>query len=201
MNYFAPLLLSLFIHFGIGLSFSNILKIDFDAFNIDSKKPITAFVIFEEAISIPRQKIKADQVTKISDKPKLEIEKIELESKKDLLSEIQQLENLKINDQAYINNISLGEIEKFSSIIKKQVVDNWNKPKGISQNLKTEIEIDMVPTGEILSYKILKGSGNEAFDESAMKAISLVNTFDGLVMQPKLFDDHFRKFILIFSPE
>ena len=201
MNYFAPLLLSLFIHFGIGLSFSNILKIDFDAFNIDSKKPITAFVIFEEAISIPRQKIKADQVTKISDKPKLEIEKIELESKKDLLSEIQQLENLKINDQAYTNNISLGEIEKFSSIIKKQVVDNWNKPKGISQNLKTEIEIDLVPTGEILSYKILKGSGNEAFDESAMKAISLVNTFDGLVMQPKLFDDHFRKFILIFSPE
>jgi len=201
MNYFAPLLLSLFIHFGIGLSFSNILKIDFDAFNIDSKKPITAFVIFEEAISIPRQKIKADQVTKISDKPKLETEKIELESKKDLLSEIQQLENLKINDQAYINNISLGEIEKFSSIIKKQVVDNWNKPKGVSQNLKTEIEIDMVPTGEILSYKILKGSGNEAFDESAMKAISRVNTFDGLVMQPKLFDDHFRKFILIFSPE
>lgn len=201
MNYFAPLILSLFIHFGIGLSFSNILKIDFDAFNIDSKKPITAFVIFEEAISIPRQKIKADQVTKISDKPKLETEKIELESKKDLLSEIQQLENLKINDQAYTNNISLGEIEKFSSIIKKQVVDNWNKPKGISQNLKTEIEIDMVPTGEILSYKILKGSGNEAFDESAMKAISRVNTFDGLVMQPKLFDDHFRKFILIFSPE
>ena len=201
MNYFAPLLLSLFIHLGIGLSFSNILKIDFDAFNIDSKKPITAFVIFEEAISIPRQKIKADQVTKISDKPKLEIEKIELESKKDLLSEIQQLENLKINDQAYINNISLGEIEKFSSIIKKQVVDNWNKPKGVSQNLKTEIEIDMVPTGEILSYRILKGSGNEAFDESAMKAISRVNTFDGLVMQPKLFDDHFRKFILIFSPE
>ena len=201
MNYFAPLLLSLFIHFGIGLSFSNILKIDFDAFNIDSKKPITAFVIFEEAISIPRQKIKAEQVTKISDKPKLETEKIELESKKDLLSEIQQLENLKINDQAYINNISLGEIEKFSSIIKKQVVDNWNKPKGVSQNLKTEIEIDMVPTGEILSYRILKGSGNEAFDESAMKAISRVNTFDGLVMQPKLFDDHFRKFILIFSPE
>ena len=201
MNYFAPLLLSLFIHFGIGLSFSNILKIDFDAFNIDSKKPITAFVIFEEAISIPRQKIKAEQVTKISDKPNLEIEKIELESKKDLLSEIQQLENLKINDQAYINNISLGEIEKFSSIIKKQVVDNWNKPKGVSQNLKTEIEIDLVPTGEILSYKILKGSGNEAFDESAMKAISRVNTFDGLVMQPKLFDDHFRKFILIFSPE
>ena len=201
MNYFAPLLLSLFIHFGIGLSFSNILKIDFDAFNIDSKKPITAFVIFEEAISVPRQKIKADQVTKISDKPKVETEKIELESKKDLLSEIQQLENLKINDQAYINNISLGEIEKFSSIIKKQVVDNWNKPKGVGQNLKTEIEIDMVPTGEILSYRILKGSGNEAFDESAMKAISRVNTFDGLVMQPKLFDDHFRKFILIFSPE
>ena len=201
MNYFAPLLLSLFIHFGIGLSFSNILKIDFDAFNIDSKKPITAFVIFEEAISVPRQKIKADQVTKISDKPKLETEKIELESKKDLLSEIQQLENLKINDQAYINNIPLGEIEKFSSIIKKQVVDNWNKPKGVSQNLKTEIEIDMVTTGEILSYRILKGSGNEAFDESAMKAISRVNTFDGLVMQPKLFDDHFRKFILIFSKE
>jgi len=58
----------------------------------------------------------------------------------------------------------------------------------------------LVPTGEILSAKIIKGSGNQVFDDSALVAISRINNFEGLNMQTKLFDEHFRTFILIFSP-
>ena len=46
MNYFAPFGLSLFIHFGIVFSLSNIFSIDFDSFNIEAKKPIEAYIIF-----------------------------------------------------------------------------------------------------------------------------------------------------------
>ena len=48
MNYTSPLILSVFIHLGIGLSFSNFFNIDFDIFNIESAKPISAYVIFEK---------------------------------------------------------------------------------------------------------------------------------------------------------
>ena len=47
MNFISPLVLSLFIHFGLVLSFSNLLKIDFDSYNIEAKKPIQAYLITE----------------------------------------------------------------------------------------------------------------------------------------------------------
>ena len=40
MNYTSPLILSVFIHLGIGLSFSNFFNIDFDIFNIESARSL-----------------------------------------------------------------------------------------------------------------------------------------------------------------
>ena len=48
MNFISPLVLSLFIHFGLVLSFSNLLKIDFYSYNIEAKKPIQAYLITEK---------------------------------------------------------------------------------------------------------------------------------------------------------
>ena len=80
-------------------------------------------------------------------------------------------------------------------------MDNWKRPSNLNLNLKTEIEIILVPTGEIISSTIIRGSGNDIFDESALRAISRVKSFEGLNMQMNLFDEHFRNFILIFRPE
>ena len=67
--------------------------------------------------------------------------------------------------------------------------------------ISAEIQINLVPTGEILSASVIKSSGNKAFDESAMSAILKVKSFEGLTMQMQLFDQHFRKFTLVFTPE
>ena len=48
INYFAPFCLSLLIHFGIILSFSDFFNINFDQFNIQSSKPVAAYIVFEE---------------------------------------------------------------------------------------------------------------------------------------------------------
>lgn len=201
MNYVGPLVLSIFIHLGIGFSFSNIFNIDFDAFNIDSSKPITAYVLYEERKEIPKPKIRITDDGKKTNLKTPIIEKITLQSSQDLLKEIQQVENLKINEVGSNNDLSLSDVQKYSSVIKRQVISNWKKPKGYNENLRTEIQIDLVPTGEIISSKVIKGSGNEAFDESAMMAVSRVEYFDGLNMQSQLFENHFRKFILIFTPD
>ena len=201
INYFTPLTLSILIHLGIIFSFSNIFNINFDQFNIESSKPIAAYIIFEEKKTIPIKKIQLNNTINQEQVLSIKTERIEVSSAASLIEEIEAIEN-KINYNSQINlDLSSSDIEKFSSIIKQQVMENWKRPKNLNLKLKTEIQINLVPTGEILSATLIKGSGNKAFDESAMSAIYKVKTFEGLSMQMRLFDQHFRKFVLVFRPE
>jgi colicin import membrane protein len=202
MNFLSPLMLSIFIHFGLIFSLTNSFKIDFDVFNIEAKKPIQAYVIIEKEkenqkkIFIPKGKNKQINKNNESVSKKIEIS--------DINFEIEQISKLEIKDEVKNNDnniVSQTDLEIFSSMIKSQVMENWKRPTNLSSNLKTEIQITLVPTGEILSSKIINSSGNRAFDDSALTAISKLKSFDGLNMQMNLFDQHFRKFILIFSPE
>lgn len=202
MNFLSPLMLSIFVHFGLIFSLTNSFKIDFDVFNIEAKKPIQAYVIIEKEkenqkkIFIPKGKNKQINKNNESVSKKIEIS--------DINFEIEQISKLEIKDEVKNNDnniVSQTDLEIFSSMIKSQVMENWKRPTNLSSNLKTEIQITLVPTGEILSSKIINSSGNKAFDDSALTAISRLKSFDGLNMQMNLFDQHFRKFILIFSPE
>jgi colicin import membrane protein len=201
INYLAPLCLSLIIHFGIVLSFSDFFNINFDQFNIQSSKPISAYIIFEEKKNIRKNPIKLNEVTQKKEK-KVEKQDIEISSSASILEEIQQLEETRLVDVKEIDkNLLRTDVEKYSYLIQRQVRENWKRPKNINQSLKTEIQINLVPTGEILSASVIKSSGNNAFDESAMSAILKVKSFEGLTMQMQLFDQHFRKFTLVFTPE
>ena len=201
MNFIAPLVLSLLIHLGIVISFSNIFSINFDQFNIESRKPIAAYLILEQP------KIKKIETTYFNQEKESLFE--EEEKLKPVISDaalalkqIEKLRETKIpisQDQQKV--LAQSDLEKFSFIIKTQVLQNWKRPKNFNLNLKTEIQINLVPTGEILSAKLLKSSGNQIFDESAISAIKKVNNFEGLNMPMSIFDRHFREFVLIFSPE
>jgi colicin import membrane protein len=202
MNFLSPLMLSIFVHFGLIFSLTNSFKIDFDVFNIEAKKPIQAYIIIEKEkenqkkIFIPKGKNKQINKNNESVSKKIEIS--------DINFEIEQISKLEIKDEVINNDnniVSQTDLEIFSSMIKSQVMENWKRPTNLSSNLKTEIQITLVPTGEILSSKIINSSGNRAFDDSALTAISKLKSFDGLNMQMNLFDQHFRQFILIFSPE
>lgn len=203
MNFISPLVLSLFIHFGLVLSFSNLLKIDFDSYNIEAKKPIQAYLITEKRKDTPKNiYVPISSPEEVVFKNKDIEKKIDISDINDEIEKISKLENNIIAQKPNKKGLtSEADLEKYSSKIKTQVFENWKRPQNLKSNLKTEIQIILVPTGEILSATIIKSSGNETFDESALTAISKVKSFDGLNMQMSLFDQHFRKFILIFSPE
>ena len=202
INYFTPFCLSLLIHFGIILSFSDFFNINFDQFNIQSSKPVAAYIVFEEKKKTTKNQVQINQVNKKIKEKKPENQNIEISRPSSILQEIQQLQDTLVRDNTDKDKDLLQtDIEKYSYMIKKQVKENWKRPNNLNINLKTEIQLNLVPTGEILSASILKGSGNSAFDESAMSAILKVKSFEGLSMQMQLFDQHFRKFILIFTPE
>ena len=201
MNYFAPFSLSIFIHLGLVLSFSNLFNIDFDTFNIEAARPIQAYLFFEEEKPSPQKKqfIQNDDIKEVivSKEP----EKILLSDINKAIKQVNQTEKSNISFAINNKEIAKSDLIKYSSIIKNQVMDNWKRPSNLNLNLKTEIEIILVPTGEIISSTIIRGSGNDIFDESALSAISRVKSFEGLNMQMNLFDEHFRNFILIFRPE
>ena len=202
INYFAPFCLSLLIHFGIVLSFSDFFNINFDQFNIQSSKPVAAYIVFEEKKKTNKNQVQINQVNKKIKEKKPENQNIEISRPSSILQEIQQLQDTLVRDNTDKDKDLLQtDIKKYSYMIKRQVKENWKRPNNLNINLKTEIQLNLVPTGEILSATIIKGSGNRTFDESAMSAILKVKSFEGLTMQMKLFDQHFRKFILIFTPE
>ena len=95
----------------------------------------------------------------------IEAEKIEINSSTSVLEAIEALENIKTSDTQDRAEVSQSNVEKYSYVIKKQVMANWRRPKNLNLNLKTEIQINLVPTGEIISSTIIKGSGNKIFDD------------------------------------
>lgn len=200
MNYLAPLSLSFFIHIGLILSFSNIFSIDIKSLSLYEIDPIPAYIIYEK----PKKKIKKKILSIPKEtlvEPKKKIEKIIISEPSIELEEISRSSQIPAkNFNKDEISFSQSDISKYSSIIKQQVMSQWKKPRVITADLTTEIRITLVPTGEIVATKIIKGSGIKSFDDSAITAIARVGSFEGLQMPSNLFEEHFRQFILVFNP-
>ena len=200
MNYLAPLSLSCFIHLGLILSFSNLFNIDMESLSLYELDPIPAYIVYEK----PQKQIRNKRIS-ISKEVKSVIqekkEKIAISEPSIALQEITKASQIPIlNSDRDIINFSESEISKYSSIIKQQVMSQWKKPSAAKGDLTTEIRITLVPTGEIIKTKIIKGSGIKSFDDSALTAIASVGNFEDLQMPSNLFEAHFRQFILVFNP-
>ena len=182
------------------MSFSNIFSIDMESLSLYEIDPIPAYIIYEQ----PKKQIKNKKISiskeKKPDQQKQQ-EKIVISEPSIALEEITNISRIpEKNFDRDIVNFSQSEISKYSSIIKQQVMSQWKKPSTITGDLITEIRITLVPTGEIINTKIIKGSGIKSFDDSALTAIARVESFEGLQMPSNLFEKHFRQFILVFNP-
>ena len=200
MNYLAPLSLSFFIHIGLILSFSNIFSIDIKSLSLYEIDPIPAYIIYEKPNKQIKKKILSIPKETLVE-PKKKIEKIIISEPSIELEEISKSSQVQEkNFNKNVINFSQSDISKYSSIIKQQVMSQWKKPRVITTDLTTEIRITLVPTGEIVATKIIKGSGIKSFDDSAITAIARVGSFEELQMPSNLFEAHFRQFILVFNP-
>ncbi len=68
--------------------------------------------------------------------------------------------------------------------------------------MKVLLEIELLPTGQLVNVRIIEGSGDRAFDLAAETAVRKVERFEEIAdMKPELFNSTFRKFKLLFNPE
>jgi colicin import membrane protein len=137
--------------------------------------------IVEKAVPKPKPKPEA--------KPKPEPAPKDDEFQKQLAREQLAMEQRKIDDQrrrvdeerrkaesdriareqaSAARNKVLGE---YVARIQQKVRQNWILPQDLQGNPEAIFEVVQLPTGEVLSVKIVKPSGNGAYDEAVHRAI------------------------------
>ncbi|MFL2779741.1 MAG: TonB family protein [Gammaproteobacteria bacterium] len=93
--------------------------------------------------------------------------------------------------------------EKFKvtiNIIKKKFIDLWDKPFVLNDDIKVSIKIKLAPSGEILSRTLIQSSGDNKFDDSAMKAVGKISFLKEISnLNREDFEKYFREVNLVFK--
>jgi colicin import membrane protein len=136
----------------------------------------------EKKVEKPKEKPKPPEkkVEKKPEPPKPEPEKLN----KQKLEELQKMlaaEEMKVADQpkneapkvdAAAEAANNAEVDKYVSLISRKIRQNVNRQLCGSGKPELELEISLMPTGEVIGTpKLLKGSGLSACDESVERAI------------------------------
>lgn len=89
-----------------------------------------------------------------------------------------------------------------AATIRATVINRWTRPPSARNGMVAVLSIQLVPTGEVVGVSVLRSSGNNAFDRSAMNAVERSARFpDVAKLENAVFEDNFRRFQLIFKPE
>ena len=137
--------------------------------------PINAVAVNKAVLDVARTKkdeAKKDKAKK--DKAKKDKAKKEKAKKKKAerekerqLQEQREVEEARQRDQTQ----AYSAIGALVGRIGAKVRENWNKPLGSMTGLETVISVKVQRTGEVVSVKVVKSSGDHFFDQSAENAV------------------------------
>ena len=104
-------------------------------------------------------------------------------------------------EKNYSNNEHINDADKFSLMIIDTIEDAWLKPKNIQDGLVCDLRIQINKNGRIINVSLLRSSGNIRFDNSAIKAVKRVETFNFFSkMDIKIYQTNFKNIMLNFNP-
>ena len=166
-------------------------------------KPINVNLIFEqkEVISkdmIPISKTK-NQVSNI--KNELPAESIQNEISFDELTNPSNIKDLINEDINILNQSDQNKIDMFSALIISNIQNAWRKPINVQEGLICDMRLTINKNGRIVKVNLIKSSGNIRFDNSALKAVERVETFNFFDRIPqKLYQSDFKNILIKFNP-
>jgi colicin import membrane protein len=96
-------------------------------------------------------------------------------------------------------------VSTYGDYVRDRIAGNWSRPPSARRDMQVELQIRIVPTGQVMGVVVTRSSGDPAFDQSAITAVERAGRFDRLQelarKDPLLFEQNFRKFTLVFRPE
>lgn len=104
-------------------------------------------------------------------------------------------------DKAQILSSEENEINKISKKIINLIESAWIKPKNIQDGLICDLRLSINKNGRIMSVDLIRSSGNIRFDNSALKAVYRVESFNFYNKIPNnLYSNNFKKMVITFNP-
>ena len=92
-----------------------------------------------------------------------------------------------------------GEVAKYKGLIRSQITRNWIFPASYQKGMKCKVLVRLIPSGDVVSVRILQSSGNIAFDRSVEMAVNKASPLPVPKSSTGLFD-HFREVEFVFDP-
>ncbi|WIO73382.1 cell envelope integrity protein TolA [Porticoccaceae bacterium LTM1] len=142
---------------------------------------------------IKREREEAEKKRIAEEKKQQELEK---QRKEELLSALDDEQEFLIaeNDEQIANS--------YQNVIQQKIQNNWSRPPSARRDMEATVEIQLVPTGRVVSVRIIKSSGNDAFDRSVEQAVRKADSFPELKkMESRVFESYFRNLQLVFRPD
>lgn len=94
-----------------------------------------------------------------------------------------------------------SEVAQYAAAMRALITSNWSRPPSARNDMEVVLEIQLVPTGDVINVQVVKTSGNTALDRSAIAAVEKVGRFTLLQGMPtSMFEANFRRAVLRFKP-
>lgn len=84
--------------------------------------------------------------------------------------------------------------------IRAKISQAWRYPPSARPDMRVEVRIQLVPTGEVINASLVTSSGNEALDRSVLAAVKRAEPLP-VPEDSRLFEQQFRSFSMGFSPK
>ena len=91
------------------------------------------------------------------------------------------------------------EVSKYTGLIKSQITRNWIFPASYQKGMKCKVLVRLIPSGDVVSVRIIQSSGNNAFDRSVEMAVNKASPLPVPKSDTGLFD-YFREVEFVFDP-
>ncbi len=96
-------------------------------------------------------------------------------------------------------------VASYAGMIQRDIQNSWSRPPSARIGMHVVLLIQLIPSGDVINVSVLKSSGNDAFDQSAVSAVRRVGKFAYLKelsdKSLQAFERNFRRLQLDFSPE
>jgi len=167
-------------------------------------RPIEVSLIFKEEV---QPKTKANQIQESTFQDVTETKKISQDNIADQSISFDSLipsmsfEDLLEEENLIFQESEQNQVELYSSLIIQSLQSAWRKPINIQDGLVCDLRITINKNGRIINVNLIKSSGNIRFDNSAMKALQRIETFNFFDSIPyNIYLSNFKNIVITFNP-
>ena len=167
-------------------------------------KPVNVNLVFEEKVNKNNsnpivQKTQTQEIK--SSEPIIQNNTSEKSISFDSLIESISFEDLLKEDDLISSESEQSQVEMYSSLIIQTIQSAWRKPMNIQDGLVCDLRLTINNNGRVIKANLIRRSGNIRFDNSALKAVQRVETFNFFNKIPlSIYSSNFKNIVITFNP-